>query len=356
MEEKFELPIHIEDVDSVTDCWIYNRLAIIKNSPYYRDWIASHYNLYANSGYNFHFGNVGIYPPAYHEEILQRRPIRVLNFSPENIIENLKEYLTTGYYIIMHIKPYKQHDYFHEVLFYGFDDGKEVFLTVGLQDRIFQTLEFRYSYIEETLEEIQNYYLSNKNRGMELSLNYQYPATALRLNQSFRPDNCVFEAYLKLKQELNGEWHEIHGKSGFADYKNASYIYRGISCLDAFKQLLEKEIKGEKFGIWFRGITGAAKKMLEHRLMIKCSMEYILEKWNVAMTDNAHVSSKNYSNHISIIEKWVNLCLKYEFTKDKSLLEKVSEEIPKVFELERQCLNDFVNNGIDWELFNKSYI
>lgn len=24
MEEKFELPIHIEDVDSVTDCWIYN--------------------------------------------------------------------------------------------------------------------------------------------------------------------------------------------------------------------------------------------------------------------------------------------------------------------------------------------
>ena len=31
MEEKFELPIHIEDVDSVTDCWIYNRLAIIKS-------------------------------------------------------------------------------------------------------------------------------------------------------------------------------------------------------------------------------------------------------------------------------------------------------------------------------------
>ncbi len=43
MEEKFELPIHIEDVDSVTDCWIYNRLAIIKTSPYYKDWIASHW-------------------------------------------------------------------------------------------------------------------------------------------------------------------------------------------------------------------------------------------------------------------------------------------------------------------------
>lgn len=356
MKKKYELPIYISDIDSVTDCWIYNRLAIIKTSPYYQDWIASHYNLYVNDRYNFHFGNVSMYPPAYHEEILQRKPIRVLDFSRENIVEKLKEYLTNGYYIIMHIKQYKEYDYFHEVLFYGFDDEKEVFMTVGLQNRLFQKLMFQYSYIEYTVKEIQNHFLCKEHLGMELALNYQYPATALKLNPSFKSDNCVFEAYLKLKRELNGELHEVHGLSDLADYKTASYIYRGISCLDAFKQMLEKEEKGEKFGMWFRGIAGAAKKMLEHRLMIKCSMEYILEKWNVAMTDNAHVSSKNYSNHISIIEKWVNLCLKYEFTKDKSLLEKVSEEIPKVFELERQCLNDFVNNGINWELFNKNYI
>lgn len=105
MKEILKLLIHIEDVDSVTDCWIYNRLAIIKTSPYYKDWIASHYNLHVNSGYNFHFGDVSMYPPAYHEEILQRKPIRVLDFSPENIIEKLKKYLKNGYYIIMHIKP-----------------------------------------------------------------------------------------------------------------------------------------------------------------------------------------------------------------------------------------------------------
>ena len=84
MKEILKLPIHIEDIDSVTDCWIYNRLAIIKTSPYYKDWIASHYNLYSDSS-NFHFGEVNIYPPSYHEEILQRKSLRVFHMDSSNI-------------------------------------------------------------------------------------------------------------------------------------------------------------------------------------------------------------------------------------------------------------------------------
>ena len=356
MKEILKLPIHIEDVDSVTDCWIYNRLAIIKISPYYKDWIASHYNLYASSGYNFHFGDVCLYPPAYHEEILQRKPIRVLDFSPENIIKKLKEYLKNGYYIIMHIKPYEEYDYFHEVLFYGFDDEKELFMTLGLQNRIFQTLMFPYSYIEDTIKEIQHYYLSNEKLGMELALNYQYPATALKLNPSYKPDNCVFEAYFKLKRELNGELHEVHGLSDFADYRSASYVYRGISCLDAFKQMLEKEIKGEKFGEWFRGISSAAKKIFEHRRMLYCSMDYILENWANAMTDYARTSATEYGKCNLIAEKWLNLCLKYEHTQDKDLLKRIVQEVPEVFLKEKKCLEHFIYDGIDWHKFNKNYI
>lgn len=48
MKEILQLPIHIEDIDSVTECWTYNRLTIVKNSLYYRDWIASHYDLYVD--------------------------------------------------------------------------------------------------------------------------------------------------------------------------------------------------------------------------------------------------------------------------------------------------------------------
>lgn len=45
MLEKLELPIEIENIDCVSKCWIYNRMAIRKISPYYRDWIASQYNI-----------------------------------------------------------------------------------------------------------------------------------------------------------------------------------------------------------------------------------------------------------------------------------------------------------------------
>ena len=104
MKEILKLPIHIEDIDSVTDCWIYNRLAIIKTSPYYKDWIASHYNLYSDAG-NFHFGEMNMYPPSYHEEILQRKSLKVFHMDSSNIIDTLKDNIKNGYYIIMHIKP-----------------------------------------------------------------------------------------------------------------------------------------------------------------------------------------------------------------------------------------------------------
>ena len=356
MKNFFELPIHIEDVESVTNCWIFNRLAIIKTSPYYKDWIASHYNLYVNNEYNFYFGDVSMYPPAYHDEILQRKPIRILEFSPENIIEKLKEYLKNEYYIIMHIKPHKDYDYFHESLFYGFDDEKESFMIVGLQNRIFRTVMFPYSYLKDTIKQIQNYFLCNEKLGIIFAENYQCPATALKLNSSFKPDNCVFEAYSKLKRELNGEWHEVHGLSGFADYKPASCIYRGISCLDAFKQVLEKEIKSEEFVSKFKGISSAAKKLLEHRRMLNCSMDYILENWKDAMTNHARTSAAEYNKCNLIVEKWLYLCLKYEHTKDKALLKKIALEVPQVFSKEKTCLERFINDGIDWHKFNENYI
>ena len=77
MKEYIKLPVHF-DIVTVTECWTFNRLTIIGNSPYYIDWIASHYNLY-NSVYNFHFGDVSMHPPSYQEEILQK-PIQALIF------------------------------------------------------------------------------------------------------------------------------------------------------------------------------------------------------------------------------------------------------------------------------------
>lgn len=354
--QKVKLPVHIEDVASVTECWTYNRLAIIKTSPYYRDWIASRYDLYTTNDYNFYFGNTWLYPPSYHEEILQRKQIRLFSLTRDNVVAGLKESLSNGYYIIMTVKPYRYEDYFHEVLFYGYDDNDRQFTAVGLEKRVFQTVVLSYEHMEDTIAEIRTYFVNREREGMESALSYQYPVTALKLNPGFKPDNCVFEAYYKVKREIEGEFQDEHSMRGLDQYAWNLYRYKGISCLDAFRQMLEKEIAGEEFAEWFRGISNAAKKLLEHRLMMTCSMNYVLEKWEVAITEEARRSAANYGKSNKNVEKWLNLCMKYEFTQDKELLRRIIMEIPEQFSVEKQSLETFVKEGIDWKKFNEEYM
>lgn len=355
-QDRIELPIYISDVESVTDCWIYNRLAIIKTSPYYEDWISSHYNLYSTQVLNFHFGNIIMYPPAYHEEILQRTPIRLFELTADNVIDCLKEYIKAGFYIIMFIKVGKESDDIHERLFYGFDDTQKCMLCAGTKNRIFSPITYSYSYLRDTLEDVKQYFLHNEQLGMDFALNYQYPVTALKLNPSFKPDNCVFEAYLKIQTELRGEFFDLNKEFHFGEYTKWAHIYTGISCLDAFEKALENEIAGREFSENFRGLTSAAKKLQEHRLMMLQSITYVLKHWQSVFQENTSMVINEYKACYSTVEKWSRLCLKYEFTQDKNILKHIVQEIPHIFNKEKECLEQFVNNSIDWQKFNRTQI
>lgn len=355
MTERLELPIQIEDIDCVSKCWIYNRMAIVKTSPYYRDWVASHYNLIASSGFGFGFENV---TPAYHEEILIRKPVHLFHLTKQNIVDKLKGYLRDGYYVNMMVKQYKNEDYIHEVVFYGFDDSTECFMVVGLEERIFQAMSFSYSYIEDMIEEVQEVFFKDEGRGMKLALGFQYPVTIFRLNPNFNPDNCVFEAYRKIERELKGEFYDLHFAGEFAEYKSHPYGYRykGICCLDIFKKMLEIEIRGEEFHQWFVGITRETRTLVEHRQMMKKSLDYIIDKWELAVTDAARESAKGYGECSTTATTWLNLCLKYELTKDKRLLERIVEQVPGIYAKEKQCLEVFISEGIDKEKLNLHYM
>lgn len=330
-------------------------MAIIKTSPYYRDWIASHYNLYSIAG-NFHFGEMYMYPPAYHEEILQRKPLKVFNINSTNIVDTLKDNLKNGYYIIMYIKTYINKEHYHEVMFYGFDDSKGQLFSVGAAQRGFHTIFIDYSYMEATIEDIKRYYLDRPFRGMELSINYQYPLTALKLNPNYKADNCAFEAYLKIFKEADGKLCIMQYPKEIGDYSYYNDRYMGIACMDAFKEVLQTTINGGKFSDWFRGITSAAKKLYEHRCMIKTSMEYIIEKWAIALTDEADSALVKYNDCVLVSEKWLNLCLKYEFNQNKEILKHIIDEIPAAFLKEKEALSEFLDKGIDREKFDTNFI
>lgn len=117
----------------------------------------------------------------------------MFRLTKQNIVDKLKGYLRDGYYVNMMIKQYKNKDYIHEVVFYGFNDSTECFMVVGLEERRFQSMSFSYSYIEEMIEEVQESFYKDEGRGMGLALNFQYPVTIFKLNSSFNPDNLCLK-------------------------------------------------------------------------------------------------------------------------------------------------------------------
>ena len=353
---KFELPINTTDVDCVTDCWIFNRLIIIKTSPHYNDWIASRYNLYTDASHNFHFGDYGLIEPNYHDDILERKQFNILKIERKKVIEKLKGLISAGYYINIFVKPFKNFEYYHEVVIYGFDNDTNEFSVVGLRNRAFEKYKMPYELLEVTWNDIKKYFMSNSNRGIELSMNYQYPATLFKLNGNFNAENCVVEAYKKLHKELFGKRTIFSTSQKLDFYTEKNIYYSGIECLNAASHMIKKELQGEAFADWFRGITSAIKKLYEHRKMILISMNYIYTKWNICMNDDTLVYINQYNECLKKVEKWVNLALHYELTKNKRDLEVILKELSDVYDVEKDVLGKYVYHTIDWEKYNLNSI
>ena len=350
----YELPICIDNVECVTECWTFNRMAILKTLPYYEDWIASHYELYATSNYNFFFGQLRLYAPEYYDMVLERRFINLFELTQNNVVDRLKDELSKGYYLNMYFKPFEDEDWYHEVLIFGFNDKDMVFYCIGLENQIFKEKSYDYTYVEGVLE-IVKAHIKKTNKGL-LALCYQNVLSAFKPKEDYWTGNCVFEAYNKIINELRGEGWSGHVLNDYGDYSKNAQCYKGISCLEALMDMLNKLIVGECIGEDFRGITNAFKKIYEHRYMMTVSLKYVLRNWEKAMKTNAKVYVLRYEECCNITQKWVGMAIKYEITSKTEILEKILAEIPEVFEKEYRCLNEFVNNSIDWEKFYEYYV
>lgn len=355
--DKYELPIEMDNIPCVTDCWIYNRLIIIKTSKFYIDWIASHYNLFAeSSNYNFHFGEISITEPNYHDDILERKQINICKNKKDNIIKKLTNYLLKGYYINIFVKDDTKYEEYHEVVIYGFDDFKECFSAVRLKNRRFEKIELKYFYLVDTWQEVQNYFYNRYRMGMHLSMMFQYPATLFKLKKTYISDNCTFEAYKKLQKELYGTERKVSSSHDYSQFRHQYTCYNGISCLNILASMIKQIIEETNPNLTAHKVVRAIKKLLEHRQMLMVSMQYVYDKWNACMKTETADLIKEYEESCKSVERWLILALRYDKTKNINCLKIILEEIPEVYKKERTILNGFVNNSIDWETFNKVYI
>lgn len=355
--DKYELPIETENIPCVTDCWIHNRLMIIKTSEFYIDWIASHYNLFCKlSDYDFNFGETGITDPNYHDDILERRQIKIFKLNKDNIVEKLTRYLLKGYYINIYIKNDEEVEKYHEVVIYGFDNIKKSFSAVRLKNRRFEKYELTYSYLVDTWQDVQKYFYNNYEKGIGLSMVFQHPATLFKLKKTYINDNCTFEAYRKLRREFYGRELQSLSEYNYLQFYDQRSFYTGIACLNGFESIIAQIISGTNQNITAHNVVRAVKKLSEHRQMLLVTMRYIYDKWGKCMHKKAAHLIHEYEESCKSVERWLILALRYDKTKDISCLKIILGEIPEVYKKEWSILNNFINKTIDWKIFNKEFI
>ena len=90
--------------------------------------------------------------------------------------------------------------------------------------------------------------------------------------------------------------------------------------------------------------------------MLLVTMQYVYDKWNVCMNTKAANLIKEYEGSCKAVERWLMLALRYDKTNNINCLKMILEEIPVVYNNERAILNNFINNSIDWKIFNKKFI
>lgn len=349
------MPMKFNDVPVVTDCWVYNRLAIIRTSKHYEEWVASHYNLISTENHNFYFGETDFDLPSYYDPILKRSAFRLLKANRNNIVDKLCGQLSKGQYVVMHVKTVQEGSNFHEVLFYGFNKIAKCFYVVGLVKNLFNTYTIKFEELENTLDEIKEYFNSHLTRAMDLSLRFQFPATVFKLNKSYKPQNCALEAYQKIKKELYGGLIEKSPRVDFNGYGSSHKIFFGLSCLDSAYQMLQKEKSGGN-DRWFRGITSAIKKLHEHRLMMLCSMRFLYKNWKGIMNEQTKSYISEYEICCENVGRWVNKIIKYDITHNYSILDQIINDIPNEYEKEKECLDSFVNKSIDFKKYNDLFV
>lgn len=355
--DKYELPIETENVPCVTDCWIYNRLIIIKTSKFYKDWIASHYNLFSNLyDYNFNFGETGLTDPNYHDDILERKQMKIFKVNKENIVGKLTRYLLKGCYINIYVKSDEEDEDYHEVLIYGFDHDKKSFSAVRLKNRRFERYELTYTYLVDTWQDVQKHFYNNYTKGLHLSMVFQHPATLFKLKKTYINDNCTFEAYKKLRKELYGTELKALSAQDYSQFNSQCSYYTGIACLNVLDLIISQMIEGTNQNLTAHQVIRATKKLSEHRQMMLITMQYVYDKWKVCMNAKAADLIQEYEATYKSVERWLALALRYDKTNNIKYLKMILEEIPAVYKRERSILNDFVNNTIDWKNFNQKFI
>ena len=358
MNMEIRLPIELKTA-VITECWTFEKRAVIQSAPLADDWLASHLSLYMDAEFSCYFGDgESYYDPAYYRDILRIEELPLFPLSEEETLSLIRQNLREGRYVMvmLHqgIEERDGRNDYHEALLYGYDDEKEIFFTPALRMTRLVERELPFDAVHASLVRLKAHMLRVPDDRFFWSREYQYPLSIIQIREDYVP-NQVYEALKKIVPEVWGKSVAVTELDADMRLYGEKTVYKGLGCLYGLREALRRTLNGEPMPPTFLGFARNLKKMLEHRQNLLHTMRYVMDRWNI-QNDEIDWHVQSYASCCERAENWMSMALKAELTGDTSLYACIAEEIPAAYREEYLMLADFYNLCLAWYYENHTRV
>lgn len=331
-----------------TECWTYYRFAILQTSPYFRQWLLGHMNLYMYDNCKALFGEAGdIYPLTYYSSILKIEECSIFNQKPALIIDIIKYFLDSEKYVILYVNqnrilnPSEESVWLHEILIHGYDNNSKAFWVSVLRNGHFKSESIPFDVIQMAYQDIYEYFLKDSTLLFERR-RFFYGITIISLQPEYINHNSNYEFVVKLSKELHGEIANRQELDDEGEVSQKGITYEGLFILS----LLSKKCKEAKENPTAMNDlcthTSCFLKLCEYQKLILIGMEYFVES-NTFLTGKLCDVISEYAMCCETLNKVNLMYRKFQISSDSQILDRIANELDAVEKKERKVINDFIS-------------
>ena len=343
------LPIELNTA-VITECWTFEKLAMIQAAPCGDAWLASHLSLCMDPHFSCYFGDWDThYSPSYYDDVLSVREIPLYSSPEADLLDRMQAHIRDGRYVmaILHHGPDDRDDRnaYHESLLYGYDSDRRVFFAPVLRNTELVEGELPFESVLASLSRLKAHMIAVPDDRFFWASGYQFPLSCITVRTDYVPN--PYAVLQKFIPEIWGNTMVLTELDMDMQPYGEKAVYRGLGCLWGIREALTAYRKGEPMPDGFIGFVRNFKKLCEHRRLFLHSMHYMVRQWSIHNED-VDTCVRVYSACVDRVETWLSLSIKAEITRTPSLLSRIVDEIPAAYREEFLMLSDFYNRCLIW--------
>lgn len=314
-----------------SQCWTFNRTAIIESESYGDNWSVSKYNIFLDENYNAYFDDLDIYD-YYHGLFL----IKTINLkSIESVIDYFKLAIEKRFYISINYDykllgwntEYEE----QELLFYGFDDIKKIFYLskYNFKKNRHESATITYHQLLDIIFNLKNCKLNFEN--LQTILTSKYLTLLKPKKQKLDQNITLIRCLQKVKNEIC--YCRSKGiKQVFGDKKQVHKV-TGLGCVLEIQKLIDKVISSNEI---VPDIRKSLYKLYEHRLLMIKTLMSLLNSLQILEEESINL----YNECTLSMKKCYLLAQKYTLDNKYKDMVTVSETLKYIFDNEYALLTN----------------